>query len=200
MSMAKVGFPAPAFLCDGVVNNEIKKVSLNDYAGKYKILFFYPLDFTFVCPTELHALQARIEEFKKRNVEVLAISVDSAYSHMAWLNLPMKQGGIAGVSYTILADITKTIAKDYGVLHEGIGVALRGTFLLDKENIIQYAATNNLQLGRSIDELVRLVDALINNEKYGEACPANWHAGDRMIATNAKGISNYFGGEEQRLS
>ncbi len=197
MSMAKVGFPAPAFLCDGVVNNEIKKVSLDDYAGKYKLLFFYTLDFTFVCPTELQALQEKIEEFRKRDVEVLAISVDSAYAHLAWLNLPIKQGGILGVNYILLADITKSISKDYGVLHEGLGVAQRGTFLLDKDNIVQYAAINNLQLGRSIDELVRLVDGLKNVEQYGEACPANWREGDRLIGTDQKGLSKYFGGEEK---
>lgn len=200
MSMAKVGFPAPDFSCDGVVDNQIKKVSLSDYPGKYKLLFFYTLDFTFVCPTELQALQEKIEEFKAREVEVIAISVDSAYAHLAWLNLPVNQGGILGVSYILLSDLTKSISKDYGVLHEGLGVAQRGSFLLDKDNIVQYSAINNLQLGRSIDELVRLVDGLRNVEQFGEACPANWREGDRSIATDSKGRTNYFSGEEKSLS
>ena len=190
--MIKIGTQAPAFSCDAIVNNHTKRVSLSDFDGMYKILFFYPLDFTFVCPTELHALQENLSEFKKRGVEVLAISVDSAHAHLAWLNTPKNKGGIEGVSYPLLADITKSIARDYEVLNEQAGVAFRGTFLIDKNNVIQYAAVNNLSLGRSIAELLRIVDALMHVEKAGEVCPANWVSGQKAMKPTQAGLKQYF--------
>lgn len=191
--MIKIGAKAPAFTCEAVTDKKMTTISLEELKGKYKILFFYPLDFTFVCPTELHALQDHIEEFKKRNVEVMAVSVDSAYSHLAWLNTPKTKGGIEGVTYPLLADITKSLAKEYGVLSEDAGVALRGTFLLDKDDVIQYAAINNLPLGRNIPELVRIVDALKHVETAGEVCPANWVEGKKAMKADQKGLAEYFG-------
>ena len=192
MSMVKVGSKAPEISCEAVVNNQIKKILLQDYVGAYKLLFFYPLDFTFVCPTELHALQANLDAFKQRNVQILAISVDSAYSHLAWLNTPMSKGGIEGVTYPLLADISKSISQKYGVLSENAEVALRGTFLLDRNDIVQYAAVNNLPLGRNISELIRIVDALQHVEKYGEVCPANWRSGNMGMTADQKGFVEYF--------
>ena len=189
--MIMVGKKAPGFTCDAVVNKQIKNVSLSDYDGKYKILFFYPLDFTFVCPTEIHALQEQLQEFKDLNVEVLGISVDSVYSHLAWLNTPKISGGIEGVTFTLLSDIKKTISQDYEILQED-GVALRGVFLLDKENIVQSVGINNLSLGRSIPELIRLVQALQHTEKHGQVCPANWKSGSKSMSPTELGIKEYF--------
>ncbi len=191
--MINVGTKAPFISCDAVVDGVIKKISLHDFRGSYKLLFFYPLDFTFVCPTELHALQDSLEEFKKRGTNVLAISVDSVYSHLAWLNIPKNKGGIEGIQYPLLADITKSIAREYGVLHEQIGVALRGTFLIDQHDVIQYMAINNLPLGRNVPELVRLLDALIYTENNGEVCPANWNEGKKAMQPTQDGLQAYFG-------
>ncbi len=190
--MVIIGSKAPEISCDAVVNGLIKKISLQDFQNKYKLLFFYPLDFTFVCPTELHMLQKDLHEFHARNTEVLAISVDSAYSHLAWLNTPKNKGGIEGIAYPLLADITKSIARDYGILNEQIGVALRGTFLLDKNNVIQYMSINNLPLGRNITELLRILDALIHVEKSGEVCPANWNSGAKAMKPTQDGVQAYF--------
>src|SRR5579862_7480486 len=186
--MLKIGKKAPDFVCDAVVNNHIKQVSLADYPAAYKLLFFYPLDFTFVCPTELHALQENLEEFRKRNVHVMGISVDSVHSHMSWLSVPKSRGGIEGVTYPLLSDLTKNISRSYEVLNEEIGVALRGVFLLDKENIVQYASVHNLSLGRNITELLRVVDALIHVEQYGEVCPANWSVGQKAMKPTKTGV------------
>jgi peroxiredoxin 2/4 len=190
--MIKIGKKVPDFSCEAVINKQIKKVSLSDFDGKYKLILFYPLDFTFVCPTELLALQDNLEEFKKLNVEVMAVSVDSAFSHLAWLNTPREKGGIQGVNYTILSDIKKTISIDYSVLIEEEGVALRGVFLLDKDNVVQSATINNLSLGRSISELLRLVKALQFVEKNGEVCPANWEPGKKSMKPDQKGLQEYF--------
>lgn len=191
--MICVGKPAPGFSCQAVHNNAIKQLSLSEFDNQYKVLFFYPLDFTFVCPTELHAFQEKLHEFEKRNCAVLAASIDSAYSHSAWLKTPKAQGGIQGITYPIIADINKSIARDYGVLDEQQGVALRGVFLLDKDNIVQSAQVNNLSLGRSVDEILRLLDALQHAEAHGEVCPANWNAGDRAMKPNDSGLKEYFG-------
>jgi len=188
-----IGKKAPHFSCEAVVNGITKTVSLDDFAGKYKILFFYPLDFTFVCPTEMHALQEKLEAFTKRNVEVLAISVDSVHSHRAWLKTPQSKGGIEGVTYPVLSDITKTIARDYGVLKEDEGVALRGVFLIDTHDMIQYAAIHNLPLGRNVHEIIRVVDALQHVEENGVVCPANWVPGGKTMTPNAEGLQDYFG-------
>lgn len=190
--MIKIGKQAPDFSCEAVVNGQIKHISLADYSGGYKLLFFYPLDFTFVCPTELHALQDNLEQFKQRNVQVLAISVDSAHTHMAWLNTPKISGGIQGVTFPVLSDIHKSIAKNYDVLNEEVGISLRGVFLLDEKNVVQYASINNFALGRNVSELLRVVDSLTHVEKHGEVCPANWNVGDRAMTATREGVVKYF--------
>ena len=185
---------APEFSAQAVVNGQFQTVNLSDYKGKkYVVLFFYPMDFTFVCPTELHAFQDKLAEFKKRDVEVIGASVDSHFSHFAWVTTPKSQGGIQGVEYPLLADITKSIARDYDVLLEEDGVALRGLFLIDKEGVVQHQVVNNLPLGRNVDEVLRMVDALQFFEKNGEVCPANWKAGDESMVPDSDGLKKYFG-------
>ncbi len=190
--MVIIGQQAPAFACDAIVNGQIKHVTLADFNNQYKLLFFYPLNFTFVCPTELHALQAALPLFEARDTAVLAISVDSPYSHLSWLNTPKSTGGIEGISFPLLSDINKTMARSYGVLNETAGVALRGVFLLDKNNVVQHASINNLALGRNIDEFVRLVDALRHVETAGEVCPAGWHEGKKGMKATQEGLKTYF--------
>lgn len=193
--MPLVGKKAPDFTAKAVVKGEIiDNFRLSDLRGKYVILFFYPLDFTFVCPTEIHAFQDKLSAFAERNTEVVGVSTDSHYSHLAWLNTPKAVGGIQGVEYPLVADFNKTIARDYDVLVEDAGVALRGLFLIDKEGIIQHAVINNLPLGRNIDEALRMVDALQYTEKYGEVCPANWHEGEKALKPTQDGLKSYFGG------
>lgn len=186
------GRQAPNFKTDAVVNGEFVDISLSDYRGKkYVVLFFYPLDFTFVCPTELHAFQEKLEEFKKRDVEVLGCSIDSKFSHFAWLNTAKDKGGIEGVKYPLLADIHRTIARDYDVLSDD-GVAFRGVFLIDKQGIVRHQLVNDLPLGRNVDEVIRLVDALQHVEKHGEVCPANWNKGKDAMKATKEGVSNYL--------
>ena len=192
--MVLVNKLAPDFSAKAVVQKSIvDNFCLSDFRGKkYVVLFFYPLDFTFVCPTELHAFQENLEEFTKRNVEVIGVSTDSWFSHLAWLNLPKKQGGIEGVSYPLVSDFTKKISKDYDVLIEEEGVALRGLFLIDKNGIVQHQLVNNLPLGRSVEEVLRLVDALQFTEKHGEVCPANWQKGKKAMKPNESGLKDFF--------
>ena len=192
--MVLVNKLAPDFNAKAVTKKTIvENFRLSDFRGKkYVVLFFYPLDFTFVCPTELHAFQEKLEEFSKRNVELIGVSTDSWFSHLAWLNVPRKQGGIEGVDYTLVSDFTKQIAKDYDVLIEEEGVALRGLFLIDKNGIVQHQLVNNLPLGRSVDEVLRLVDALQFTEKHGEVCPANWQKGQKAMNPNEKGLKEFF--------
>lgn len=190
--MVLVGRPAPDFKADAVVNGEIKQVSLSSYKGKYVVLFFYPLDFTFVCPTELHAFSDKLAEFKARNVEVIAVSIDSKFSHLAWLNTPKKDGGIQGVQYTIVSDLNKTISAAYDVLVEGAGIAYRGLFLIDKNGVVQHQVVNNLPLGRSVDEALRMVDALQFFENNGEVCPANWQKGSAGMKPTDAGLKTWF--------
>jgi len=187
-----VGKKAPEFDTDAVVAGDFKRVKLSDYKGKYVVLFFYPLDFTFVCPTELHAFQDKLETFHKLKTEVIGCSVDSKFSHLAWLNTSRDNGGIAGCNYPILSDINKTIARDYDVLIPDAGVALRGTFLIDKEGIVRQQTINDLPLGRNIDEMVRLVEALQFNEENGEVCPANWKKGEKAMKATQAGLKTYF--------
>lgn len=186
------GRQAPNFRAEAVVNGDFKEISLSDYRGKKNVLlFFYPLDFTFVCPTELHAFQEQLEEFHKRNVEVIGCSIDSKYSHFAWLSTPKNKGGICGVTYPILSDIHKTIARDYDVLCDG-GVALRGLFLIDTNGIVRHQLINDLPLGRSVEEALRVVDALQHHEKHGEVCPANWNKGSKAMKATSEGVSDYL--------
>ena len=187
-----VGKKAPYFEAEATIGQDFKKITLNDYKGKYLCLFFYPLDFTFVCPTELHAFSDKMDEFKKRNCELLACSVDSKFSHAAWLRTPRNQGGIEGVKYPILSDIQKTIARSYGTLFEDGGIAFRGLFLINKDGVVQHALVNNLPLGRNVDEAVRVLDAIQYNEENGEVCPANWKKGDEAMKASSEGLKTYF--------
>jgi peroxiredoxin (alkyl hydroperoxide reductase subunit C) len=187
-----VGKKAPYFEAEAVVGGDFKKISLNDFKGKHLVLFFYPLDFTFVCPTELHAFSDKIEEFKKRNCELVAVSVDSKFSHAAWLKTPRSKGGIEGVKYPIVSDLHKTIARSYGTLFEDEGVAFRGLFLIDKEGVVQHVTINNLPLGRSVDECLRVLDALQFYEEHGEVCPANWKKGDKGMKASSSGLEEWF--------
>ncbi|MFQ5579322.1 MAG: peroxiredoxin [Nitrospiria bacterium] len=191
--MVLVNRQAPDFTAKAVKGSEvIDDFKLSSLRGKYVVLFFYPLDFTFVCPTELHAFQEKLEDFKKKNVEVIGVSTDSWFSHLAWLRTPRNEGGIEGVSYPLISDFNKTISRDYDVLFDGLGAAYRGLFLIDKEGIVQHQVINNLPLGRSIDEALRMVDALQFTEKHGEVCPANWKEGDKSMKPTDAGLKEYF--------
>jgi len=189
-----VGKQAPDFSADAVVNGGefAENFSLSQFKGKEVVLFFYPLDFTFVCPTELHAFQEKLGEFEKRGVQVIGVSVDSKFSHWAWLNTEKNKGGIQGVTYPLVADLNKTIAADYDVLVEGAGVAYRGLFLIDKEGVVRHQVVNDLPLGRNVDEALRMVDALQYHEKHGEVCPANWSEGKDAMNADAEGVANYL--------
>ncbi|GIX63220.1 peroxiredoxin 1 [Babesia caballi] len=186
----RVGQPAPNFRCEAVMpDNSFKEVSLSDYAGKkYVCLFFYPLDFTFVCPTEIVAFNDAIAQFEARNVQILACSVDSKFAHLTWRNTPRDKGGIGNVMFPILADLTKSISEQYQVLIPDDGVALRGLFIIDKKGMLQHQHVNNLPIGRSVNEVLRIVDALQFYEKNGEVCPANWKAGDKGMAPTTDGV------------
>jgi len=189
-----VGKPAPDFTAAAVMgNNEINdSFNLKDYLqGKVGILFFYPLDFTFVCPSEIIAFNNKLNEFKTRNCEVIGVSVDSHFSHLAWKNTPVNKGGIGQVEYPLVADIKKTIAADYDVLVDG-DVAYRGTFLIDKEGIVRHQIVNDLPLGRSIDEAIRMVDALQFHEDNGEVCPAGWNRGKEGMKADSEGVASYL--------
>jgi peroxiredoxin (alkyl hydroperoxide reductase subunit C) len=203
-----VGKKAPVFQADAVVNGGefVENFSLTQFIGKKNVVFFfYPLDFTFVCPTELHAFQNKLEEFKKRDTEVVGCSVDSKFSHWAWLNTPKDKGGIQGVQYPIVADLSKSIAENYDVLageydvneegnavFNGNPVAYRGLFLIDKAGVVRHQVVNDLPLGRSVDEALRMVDALNFTEEHGEVCPADWKEGEDALKANADGIASYL--------
>ena len=204
-----IGKKAPKFEATAVINGgEMSEgFSLEQYIGKkHVIFFFYPLDFTFVCPTELLAFQEKMAEFEKRNVAVVGCSIDSEFSHWAWLNTELKDGGIKGVKYPIVSDLSKTIAENYGVLageydydeegnatFKGAPVAYRGLFLIDKDGIVRHNVINDLPLGRSIDEAIRMVDALQYFEENGEVCPANWKPGEKAMAATHEGVAEYLG-------
>lgn len=185
MSQVKIQKKAPFFEADALAaDGTFTHLSLDDFKGKYVVLFFYPADFTFVCPTEIIAFSNRIEEFKKLNVEVIAASVDNKFSHLAWTNVPVNKGGLGKLNIPILADITKKISKDYGVLVEDgpdAGLALRGTFIIDPEQNLRVAQVNDTPIGRSVDEIVRLVEAIQFHAEHGEVCPVNWKKGDKGI-------------------
>ncbi|NRA46854.1 MAG: peroxiredoxin [Oligoflexales bacterium] len=188
-----VGKQAPDFAATAVVNGDFKEnFKLSDHRGKYVLLFFYPLDFTFVCPTELHAFQEKLEDFKKLNCEVIGCSIDSQFSHLAWLNTKKEDGGIEGVNYPLVADINKTIARDYDVLIPNDGIALRGAFLIDKEGVVKHQTINDLPLGRNVDEYIRLLEALQFTEEHGEVCPANWKKGEKSMKPTQAGLKSYF--------
>lgn len=187
-----VGKKAPDFTADAVINGDFKTIKLSDFKGKNVLMFFYPLDFTFVCPTELHAFQKKAEDFKKLNTEVIGVSIDSKFSHFAWLNTPESEGGIKGVKYPVVSDINKTIARDYDVLIPDGGVALRGAFFIDKEGIVRHQTVNDLPLGRNIDEFLRIIEAWQFHQEHGEVCPANWKKGEKSMKPNSAGLKAYF--------
>jgi peroxiredoxin (alkyl hydroperoxide reductase subunit C) len=193
----QVASKAPEFAGDAVIGTEMKPIKLSDYKGKWVVLFFYPLDFTFVCPTEIVAFNDRLDEFKKLGVEVIGASVDSKFSHLAWNQTPRDKGGLGGIKYPLLADITKNISRDYGVLLEGGGVALRGLFLIDPEGNLQYQTVNNLSVGRSVDETLRIIKAFQYTQKHGEVCPADWNEGKSAMKANQEGVSKYLAGTKK---
>ena len=208
---------APEFKTQAVMpDNAIQEVSLSDYKGKKVVLFFYPLDFTFVCPTELLAFDKRLSEFESRGAQVLGCSVDSRWAHLAWKNTDINKGGIGNVQYPLLQDLDKSIARNYDVLvgasdvmvetEEGLeatslggAVALRGSYLIDEEGVIRHAVLNDLPLGRNIDEMLRMIDALSHHQKHGEVCPAGWKDGDSAMAESPEGVSSYLSDNSDKL-
>lgn len=195
MSEAIVQNQAPDFNAQAVMpDGSVKEIKLSSYKGKYVVLFFYPLDFTFVCPTEIIALSDRIAEFKTRKTEVIGVSVDSHFSHIAWRNTPRKKGGIGEVSYPLVSDLDKSISRKYGVLVEKPGIALRGLFIIDKEGHLRHITINDLPLGRNVDEVLRVIDAIQFNEKYGEVCPVNWKKGEAGMKPDQAGLEEYAEG------
>ena len=195
-----VGKPAPDFTATAVYgNNEIKPLSLSQFKGKPVVLFFYPLDFTFVCPSELIAFDHRLEEFKQRGVEVVGVSIDSQYTHLAWKNTPVKSGGIGQVGYPLVADLKHEICRAYDVELEAAGVALRGSFLIDKNGIVMHQVVNMLPLGRNIDEMLRMVDALQFFEEHGEVCPDGWQRGKPGMTATPDGVADYLAKNAKKL-
>ena len=189
-----IGQAAPQFSAHAVVDGSIvNDFSLKSLQGKYTVLLFYPLDFTFVCPTELHAFQENLNEFIQRNAQVIAISVDSAYSHLAWLNTPVSSGGIQGITYPLVSDLDKSISRSFNVLDENQGIAYRGLVLIDREGIIRHLLINDLPLGRNVEEVLRMIDALATYEEFGEVCPANWKKGNKTMKPTSEGLLEYFG-------
>ena len=188
---AQVGQAAPAFKGQAVENGQFREVSLDDYKGKWLVLFFYPLDFTFVCPTEILAFSDRVEEFKTLGAEVLGVSIDSHYTHLAWTEKSRDEGGISGLQYPLLSDLSKSTTEDYGILND-IGVALRGLFIIDPEGVIQHSTINNLAVGRSVDEALRVLKAFQFVTEHGEVCPANWQPGEDSMKPSWDGSKEYF--------
>lgn len=197
-----VGRQAPNFTAAAVLGNgQIVEDYRLDSAikGKYAVIFFYPLDFTFVCPSELIAFDHRIEEFKKRNVEVIGVSIDSHFTHNAWRNTPIDKGGIGPVRYTLVADMNHAICKAYDVETPDGNVAYRGSFLIDKSGVVRHQVVNDLPLGRNIDEMIRMIDALQFTEQHGEVCPAGWKDGDKGMKADPKGVADYLASEADKL-
>ena len=183
---------APQFTAKAVMpDNSFADLKLSSYRGKYVVLFFYPLDFTFVCPSEIIAFDAALAKFEKKNTQVIGASVDSHYTHLAWKNTPRKAGGIGPIKYPLVSDLDKSISGNFGVLLEG-GVALRGLFLIDKAGVVRHALINDLPIGRSVDEAIRVLDALQFHEENGDVCPANWHQGEEAMKPTAEGVASYL--------
>ncbi|MSQ83748.1 MAG: peroxiredoxin [Myxococcales bacterium] len=190
---------APDFTAEAVMpDGSFTKLSLSQFKGKYVVLFFYPLDFTFVCPTEIIAFDHRVAEFAKRNVQVLGCSVDSKFSHWAWRNTKVKDGGIGPVQFPLVSDLSKQIGRDYDVLFDG-EKCLRASFLIDRSGVVQHQIVNALSLGRNIDEMLRLVDALQYTEEHGEVCPAGWEQGDVAMKGSAVGVAAYLAKNARKL-
>ncbi|MDX1776561.1 MAG: peroxiredoxin [Desulfobulbales bacterium] len=190
--MCLVTKQAPEFEAETVMpDNSFATLSLSSYRGKYVMVFFYPLDFTFVCPSEILAFNRQLDDFKAKNCEVLGVSVDSVYTHLAWKNTPVEQGGIGPVQFPLVSDISKSISADYGVLLED-GVSLRGLFLIDKEGVVRHELVNDLPLGRNVDEALRVIDALQFFGEHGDVCPANWRPGEEAMKPTAAGVAEYL--------
>ncbi|MBI3018048.1 MAG: peroxiredoxin [Deltaproteobacteria bacterium] len=183
--------PAPEFKGQAVVGKEFKEVKLSDYKGKWVVLFFYPLDFTFVCPTEITAFSDNYAKFKELNAEVIGVSVDSHFSHLAWVNTPRKEGGLGELRYPLLSDLSKNIARDYGVLLDA-GIALRGLFIINPEGVVQYTVVHDLGVGRSVEETLRVLSAFQQVKKTGEVCPANWTPGKETMKPSPTASKQYF--------
>jgi peroxiredoxin (alkyl hydroperoxide reductase subunit C) len=188
-------FTAPAVMPDGSIKEDF---TLSSLRGKYVALFFWPLDFTFVCPTEIISHDRRTDQFAKLNVEVVGVSIDSQFTHFAWRNTPVTEGGIGAIRFPIVADIKHNITRAYGVEHPD-GVALRASFLIDKDGIVQHQVVNNLPLGRNVDEMLRMAEALQFTEEYGDVCPAGWHKGDAGMKPTAEGVSEYLSKHGKKL-
>ncbi len=188
-----VAKPAPDFTATAVMPDSSFKADfkLSDYRGKYVVLFFWPLDFTFVCPSEVLAFDKALPKFRAKNTEIIGVSIDSQYTHYAWRTTPVEQGGIGPVQFPLVADLTKQISRDYGVLFDD-AVALRGLFLLDKSGVVRHALVNDLPLGRNVNEALRMVDALQFHEEHGDVCPANWQEGDEGMTPTAEGVASYL--------
>ena len=192
---------APDFVAPAVMPNSIIEESfrLSDLRGKYVVLFFWPLDFTFVCPTEIIAHDHRIDQFKERSVAVVGVSIDSQFTHFAWRETPVDKGGIGRVQFPIVADVKHKITRAYGIEHPDAGVAMRASFLIDKEGVVQHQVVNNLPIGRNVDEMLRVVDALQFTEEHGEVCPAGWQKGERGMKPTADGVSDYLEANSDKL-
>jgi len=189
----RVGQPAPDFTATAVYDQEFKSIKLSDYRGKYVVLFFYPLDFTFVCPTEITAFSDRHGDFKAINTEILGVSVDSEFSHLAWTQTDRKSGGVGDLAYPLVADIKKEISAAYNVLDPEAGIALRGLFIIDKDGVIQHATINNLAFGRSVDETLRTLQAIQHVQSHpDEVCPANWKPGDATMTPDPVKSKEFF--------
>lgn len=183
---------APDFTANAVMaDNSFGQITLSSFQGKYVLLFFYPLDFTFVCPSEILAFNKKLDAFKAKNCEVIGVSVDSRFTHLAWKNTPVENGGIGQIQYPLVEDLNKEIAKSYGILFGG-SVALRGLFLIDPTGKIRHCVINDLPLGRSVDEALRMVDAVQFADTHGEVCPANWKEGEEAMKPTAEGVANYL--------
>lgn len=195
-----VGKEAPDFKAQAVMGDgSFKELSLSSMKGKYVVLYFYPLDFTFVCPSEIIAFDNHLAEFKERNCEVVGVSVDSHFTHLAWRNTPVDKGGIGPIKYPLVADLTKSIARDYDVLTGNGAIAYRGLFLIDKTGVVRHQVVNDLPLGRNIHEALRMVDALIFHETNGEVCPANWNKGKGGMKASAAGVAEYLAKNAKQL-
>ncbi|KAI9318578.1 thioredoxin-like protein [Dichotomocladium elegans] len=189
---ATIQCPAPQWTADAVVDGAFKTLSLSDYKGKFLVMVFYPADFTFVCPTELLAFSDRIDEFRKLGAEVVGISVDNVHSHLAWTNVPRKQGGLGQIQIPLVSDLKKEISMDYNVLIPDAGLALRGLFIIDPKQTLRVAHIHDLPIGRSVDETLRVIEAIQFSDEHGEVCPANWKKGDKTIKPNPKDSQEYF--------
>jgi peroxiredoxin 2/4 len=188
-------FTAPAVMPDGTIE---ERFNLSSLRGSYVVLFFWPLDFTFVCPTEIVAHDRRLAQFRERGVQVVGVSIDSQFTHFAWRNTPMAEGGIGPVQFPMVADVKHEITRAYGIEHPD-GVALRASFLIDKEGVVQHQVVNNLPLGRDVDEMLRVVDALQFFEQHGDVCPAGWHKGDAGMKPTTEGVSDYLATHGKKL-